>query len=105
MPTFYPRTAASRIIKNTNLQYTGSGTVNTTTVFGPEVFFVRVFSQVGGWISIDNTTGTSISSSTGGTLIAANTAAGDFFSCTPGQSLAFSSSSTSSGTISVTEMS
>jgi hypothetical protein len=38
-------------------------------------------------------------------LIAANTAAGDFFSCTPGQSLAFSSSSTSSGTISVTEMS
>jgi hypothetical protein len=30
MATFFPRVGAGRIIKNTNLQWTGSGTVNTT---------------------------------------------------------------------------
>ena len=78
-------------------RWTGSGTINTTNVLGPETYQVRILSQVGGRRH-EQHTGTSISSSTGGTLIAANTAAGDVFICTPGQSVAFSSTSTSSGT-------
>ena len=98
-----PHQSASRIIKNQLLQYTGSGTL-LTTPFLSETWQVRVLSQVNGWCSIDNTTGL-ISSSTGGALLAANTAAGDYFTVTPGQAFAFSSTTTASGTVSVTEMS
>ena len=103
MSGFFPKAPASRLITNQLLQYTGSGTLNSA-VFGTESFQVRVLSQVAGWISIDNTTGL-ISSSTGGVLVAANTASGDYFAVTPGQKFSFASTTTASGTVCVTEMS
>jgi hypothetical protein len=103
MTSFFPKQSASRFLKNQLLNYTGSGTL-LTTPFTSQTYQVRVLSQVAGWCSIDNTTG-AVSSSTGGPLIAANTAAGDYFTVTPGQAFCFASTTTASGTLSVTEMS
>src|SRR5262249_14431682 len=55
--------------------WAGSG-VTQSSAFTAQTYQVRVISQINGYVSIDNTTGTGISTSTfaGGTYIAANTA-------------------------------
>ena len=99
----WSKAGSSRIIKAQNLGFAGTATV-VTTPFLAETYQVRVISQVAGFIAIDNT-GTSLTSgAVGGTFIAANTASGDYFQCTPGEVLQFTSTSTSSGNVSVTEM-
>lgn len=103
MTSGFDKQGSSRIGKTQILNYAGSGTV-LSTPFLSATQQVRIFSQVGGWCTIDNTTGL-ISSSTGGVLLSANTAAGDYFTVTPGQAFAFSSTTTASGSVSVTEMS
>jgi hypothetical protein len=103
MASFYPAAAASRLGRTSQLNWAGSGTL-VTTPMGPETFHVRILSQIAGFVAIDNL-GTVVSSAGGGALIAAQTAAGDFFKCVPGQLVSFSSSSTSSGSLTVTEMS
>lgn len=100
----FDKQGSSRIGKTQILNYTSAAGTVLSTPFLPSTQQVRVFSQIGGWCSIDNTTGM-ISSSTGGVLIAANTASGDYFTVTPGQAFAFASTTTASGSISVTEMS
>jgi hypothetical protein len=97
------KAGASRIIKAQNLGYAGTAT-QVTTNFTSQTYQVRVISQVAGYIAIDNT-GTSLTSgAVGGTMIAANTASGDYFQCSPGQVLQFTSTSTTSGNVSVTEL-
>ncbi len=97
-----PKAGASRPGKTTVLNYTGSGAVATTAPgVSVGVFHVRVLSQIPGFVAIDVT-----AAATGvGALIAANTAAGDYFQCTPGQIVTFSSTTATTGSISVTEMS
>ena|SRR5271154_4978724 len=104
MTSFFSKNAASRIIKSQNLAWIGSGTIVSTN-FGPGIFHVRVISQIPGSVSVDNLGTLPTTAGGNGTFIAANTAAGDYFACTPGEVMAFSSTSTSSGTVSVTEMS
>jgi hypothetical protein len=99
MTAFFQKASSSRIGFNTILNYTGSGTVSTTNVHAG-CYHVRVLSQVPGFLAID----VSASSSGSGTLIAANTAGGDYFSCIPGNIVTFSSTLGTSGTLSVTEM-
>ncbi len=102
----FGKQSASRIQRGQILQWTGSGTVVSTT-FLPQTYQVRVISQINGYVAIDNT-GTLMSTSTfaGGTFIAANTANGDYFTVTPGQILEFTSTTTTSGgLVSVSDMS
>ncbi len=118
MPSGFDKQGSSRPITYQNLQY-NSATVFTTK-FGPATQQIRIMSQIGGWATINNTTADSvIASSAGGvgmfitgistgTPAAVTTVTGspypEYFSVTPGQIFVFSSTSTSTGACSVTEM-
>ncbi len=77
---------------------------------------IRVCAQINGWGSVDQTTGSVGVSSSGGTgmLVTGGTTSAnssvytgggfEYFTVSPGQFFSFSSTSTSSGAISVTEM-
>ena len=91
-----------------------------TTKFGAGTQQIRVMRQLGGWGTINDTTNDSvIATSAGGvgmfitgistgTPAAATAATGspypEYFAVTPGQIFFFSSTSTSTGAISITEM-
>ncbi len=89
-----------------------------TTKFGAGVNQIRVCAQINGWGTINNTTADSVVPTSaggvgmvisGGTTSAASVVytapTFEYFSVTPGQIFMFSTTSTSSGAISVTEMS
>jgi hypothetical protein len=79
----------------------------TTTPFGSQTYQVRVTHSFanGIWISVGNsTTQSSVVSAAAGTDNFFPTNWIDFYSCTPGQALAFISTSTTTGYVSVTEM-
>ncbi len=96
----FPKAGASRPGSTKILNYTGSGVVSTTAI-NSGVYHVRILSQIPGFVAID----VAAASSGVGALIAANTAAGDYFQCTPGLIVTFSSTTATTGSISVTEMS
>jgi hypothetical protein len=102
MPGFFPKTSCSRILTpGTSYPWTGTG-VSASTAVGTETFHVRVISQLAGYITIGTTSDPTIASTLAvGTFIAANTASGDYFQCTPGQKVLFASTTTSTvaGTI------
>lgn len=105
MALFQAKQSSSKPSKYQVLQYNAATCFSTN--FAPGVYQIRVLSQLAGWATINQSTADSIiASSAGGTgmVIAANTAAGDYFTVQPGQILVFSSTSTSTGAISVTEM-
>lgn len=103
---YYDKAGSSTINVMQALAWTGSGTTFSTN-FASQTRQIRVISQVAGWISVTQTTGVTVPTTAGGAgvFIAANTASGDYFSCNPGQIFSFASTSTSSGSVSVTEMS
>ena len=112
MASFVPKNSSNFPVRAQMLTYPGGasgGATVGTTPFGSNVQQIRVLSQVAGNIAIEqNGAVTSLTSgATGGTgiLIAANTAQGDYFSVRGGQVLNFVSTSTSSGFVSVVEMS
>ena len=89
-----------------------------STFFKPSTQQIRVCSQINGWGSIDQSTSSVGVSSAGGTgmLITGGTTSAnpvvytqvgpaEYFTVTPGQFFSFASTSTSTGAISVTEMS
>jgi hypothetical protein len=98
---FFSKQHSSRIINQNVIAYTGGQTAIATGNFGNETFQVRVLSTIGGWIHIDNGIA---AVSNADTLLLANQAP-EYFACTPGQSLSFNSTSTSSGYVSVSEVS
>lgn len=105
---------ASRPITYQNLAYTGGASPSTGVVsakFGVATQQIRVISTLAGWMSIDQST-TAGSGTVGSTAIPgvgmqipASTVGGEYFTVTPGQVFNFASTSTSSGNISITEMS
>ncbi len=97
-----PKAPASRLGLSQRLDWPGGAPTLVTTTFVHNTQHVRVLSQVAGWISFETT---GLSSTVGGMLIAPNTAGGDYFDVTPGQVMCFSSTTTSSGSLTVTEMS
>ena len=105
MSNYVGKALSSRILKAQNLAWTGAGTVVSTN-FTSQTYQCRVLSQVAGYIAIDNT-GTSISTASlpdSGVPINAN-GTPDVFTVSPGQLLEFTSTSTSSGNVGVTELS
>jgi hypothetical protein len=106
MGRFFDKQPASRLIKQQNLAWAGSGTL-VSTLFAGETFQVRVCSQVAGWFNIDVTGSSSTPTTAGGIgyFIPASTVGGEYFIVSPSQILSFSSTSTSSGVVSVAEVS
>ena len=96
------------------LQYNSATVIST--FFKPGTTQIRVASQANGWGSIDQTTGTIGVSSAGGTgmLITGGTTSAlsvvytqvgaEYFTVTPGQFFSFSSTSTSTFAVTITEM-
>jgi hypothetical protein len=94
---------ASRVIKTQTLAYTGSGTVVSTN-FTSQTYQIRVSTQVTGYGEIDNL-GTVITTATRDS-IGFDIYTGqppEYLCVTPGELFAFSSTSTSSGTINIAE--
>lgn len=110
--------SASRPIKYQVLNY-NSASVGSTA-FSASVQHIRVMSQIGGWGTINQTTNDTVIATTAGgvgmiitgvstgTPGAATVASGspypEYFAVTPGQMFFFSSTSTSTGAVTVTEM-
>lgn len=76
--------------------------------FGKATQQIRVLSSIAGWVSIDQSTSTTIVTSTtipgAGFFIPASTVQGEYFTVTPGQILTFCTTGLTTGYISVTEM-
>jgi hypothetical protein len=103
MSNYWGKQLSSRPIRIQELDWTGSGTLVTTTLL-PQTWQVRVFSDVRGYLSFGSTSPSSTSRDTATVEIGANNPA-EYFTVTPGNFLlAWSSSSTSSGSILITEM-
>ncbi len=119
MASAFDKQCSSRPVTYQVLQY-NSATLFTTK-FGVATQQIRVMAQIGGWGTINNTTADSIIASSAGGVgmiitglstgypAAVTTVGGspypEYFSVTPGQIFTFSSTSTSTGAISITEMS
>jgi len=108
MSNFYGKQPSSRPLRTQTLNWTGSGTLVSTT-FASETFQIRVFSQVAGYWSVFETTGTvPTTAPPSGTQqpaqvpIGANLA-GEYITVSPSLIFSFSSTSTSSGFVSITE--
>lgn len=109
MSNYFGKASASRPLRTQTLNWTGSGTLVSTT-FASETFQIRVFSQVAGYWSISESTSTvPTTAPPSGTQqpaqvpIGANLV-GEFICVSPSLIFSFSSTSTSSGFVSVAEM-
>jgi hypothetical protein len=100
---YWEKQPSSRPIKLQELDYTGSGT-QVTTNLAAQTYQVRVVSDVRGYVSFGSTTITTSSRDTATVEIFPNLR-GEYFSARAGEILAFSSTSTSSGSVLITEMS
>jgi hypothetical protein len=98
----YQKQPSSRLGRSIVTQVATAQTNATqfTTYFGSQTRQVRIASTLALWITIDSTAVVTANSSA--TLIPANTT--EYFICTPGQVLNFISTSTSTGYVSLTEM-
>jgi hypothetical protein len=102
MANFWGKQPSSRVVKGQELDWVGSGTLVTTNL-GSQVNQIRVVSDVRGYLSFQST---SISSSSRGTSFAEifPNLAGEYFTCAANSVIAWSSSSTSSGSVLISEM-
>jgi hypothetical protein len=102
MSNYWGKQLSSRPIRIQELDYTGSGTQVTTTLLS-QTYQVRVVSDVRGYVAFGSTSPTTTSRDTATVEIFPNLG-GEYFSVVPGMLLSFSSSSTSSGSVLITEM-
>jgi hypothetical protein len=102
---FWGKQRSSYPIRINELDWTGSGTLVSTT-FGQETHQIRVVSDVRGYLAFSSTSPTSANRDTATVEIMPNQV-GEYFTVRPGNNsfVAWSSSSTSSGSILITEMS
>jgi hypothetical protein len=105
MASFYPTQSASRIVVHNNVLYTGNTTTVVSTKFGPQTRQIRVVTNITGgvYLSVTDSTAVTIASTTGA-FVAANNFP-EYFTTNPGQVACINSTSTTTGMISVTEMS
>lgn len=109
MSNYFGKQPSSRPIRSQTLNYSGSGTAVSTT-FASETWQIRVFSQVAGYGSLFESTSTvPTTAPPSGTQqpaqipIGANLV-GEYLGVSPSLIFAFSSTSTSSGFVSLVEM-
>ena len=103
MANYWGKQPSSRVIKGQELDWTGSGTLVTTNL-SAQTLQCRVATDVRGYLSFAST---SISSSSRGGSFAEimPNVQSEYFTVAPGSVLAWSSSSTSSGSVLISEMS
>jgi len=106
MANFQFKQSSSKPVRYQVLQYNSATCFSSS--FATGVQQIRVMSQLAGWGTINQSTADSIiASSAGGVgfVVPAATSGGEYFTVQPGQIFVFSSTSTSTGACSVTEMS
>jgi hypothetical protein len=103
MSNFWSKAPSSKVVRGQELDWTGSGTLVTTNLSAAGVVQCRVVSDVRGFV---NFASTSISSSSRGTSFAEimPNVAGEYFTVAQNSVIAWSSSSTSSGSVLISEM-
>jgi hypothetical protein len=102
--SYWGKQTSSRIINAQVIQLSSAVAVNSSP-FGSQTVQIRVISPVATWISIGTSTTSAAVQAAGNVFLAANTASGDYFTVTPGQTIScISLSSGSTGTVSVAEM-
>jgi hypothetical protein len=104
MTNFIQKQHSSRPGRCQVLAYAGGGASVPSTNFGQETWQIRVVSEVQGWLVIGDGTSVSCTAQSGSMKIQGGVD-DEYFSVTPGQMAAFNSTSTSTGMISITEMS
>jgi hypothetical protein len=102
LASFYPHQPSSRVIRGQELDYSGSGTLVTTNL-SAQTYQVRIASDVRGYVVFGSTSPTTTSRDTSFAEIFPNLR-GEYFTVTPGQLISFSSTSTSSGSVLISEM-
>ena len=102
--TYLNKQPSSRPIKYQVLAYAGGGTSVPSTNFSSETWQIRVVSEVQGWLVIGDGTSISCTAQSGSMKIQGGVDE-EYITVSPSQMCAFNSTSTSSGMISITEMS
>ena len=93
---------ASRLARSIVTAVSGNSATQSTTAFGTQTRQVRVVSTLPVWATIDSTR-VDVTANSSAAYLPANFP--EYFGCSPGQSLNFLSTSTSTGYVSLTEMS
>jgi len=103
MATFYQKQHASRVndSKIQVLAYAGGGSSVPSTTFSPQTFQIRVCSEVQGWLAF-GTSSVSATAQSASIKIPPNVP--EYFEVMPNSAVAFNSTSTSTGMVSVAEM-
>jgi hypothetical protein len=104
MSNYFGKQTSSKIVNAQVIQLSSAVAVNSSP-FGSQTYQIRVISPIATWIAIGASTVSAAVQSAGSVFLAANTASGDYFTVTPGQTIScISLSSASTGTVSVVEM-
>ena len=100
---YYAKQHSSRIIANQTLQSTGGSTAYLSNGVGTETFQVRIATNISGgvWVKIDSGANATAGSDT---WLAPNVV-GEYFQCIPGMTISAVSTSTTTGFVSIAEMS
>jgi hypothetical protein len=100
---FFSKQHASRVIANQTLQSTGGSTAYISNGVGGETFQVRLTTNISGgvWVKIDSG---SLATAGSDTWIAPNVE-GEYFACIPGMTISAVATGTSTGFVSISEMS
>ena len=102
--SYWGKQTSSRIV-NAQVVQVSSAVAVASAAFGPQTYQIRVISPIAVWVAVGNSPTATVQSA-GSVFLAANTASGDYFTVTPGQSIScISLSSATTGTVSVAEMS
>src|SRR6516165_4726642 len=104
--SYWGKATSSKIVNAQVIQLSSAVAVNSSP-FTAQTYQIRVISPIATWISIGTSTTSAAVQAAGNVFLAANTASGDYFTVTPGQTISCISagSSGSTGTVSVAEMS
>jgi hypothetical protein len=105
MTAYWGKQTSSKIVNAQVVNLSSAVAVNSAP-FGNQTYQIRIISPIAAWLQIGTSTTSAAVGTAGNVFIAANTASGDYFTVTPGQTISLVSlSSASTGTVSVTEMS
>jgi hypothetical protein len=96
--SYWSKQPASRLGRSLATAITSGIGLQQTTNFGPQTYQIRVSSTLPLWLTFTSTAATPNTDH----FLPANVV--DYFACTPGQALAFVSTSTSSGYAGISEM-
>ena len=102
MSNYWAKQPSSRPLIYQVLSFAGSASVPSTN-FSKQTYQIRIVSDIGGWFVVGDGTSVSCTAQSSSMKINASTDE-EYISVSPGQMCAFNSTSTSTGCVSITEM-